>query len=1047
MRLKKSQRKLVSLLSVLFLILTMVPMQFVFAADYSAYPNLLSNPSFESSLTGWSSEGGVTATSVSTPVQDGSKAVLLANRTQSYSSLSQDITTALNTNGPGDYYVECYAQMADADATATGIIKFQITVGGTTYYVGTTWYGFAGNGAFPAGYSPVSVALDNSGYKAIACLMPLYWPAGTVTRAVVQFETTAASTPVYIDNMSLKFVKSQNVKEIVSATAPADVNAVKGTAFTDIPLPSAVSITLSDSSTITVPVTWDAGSYDKDTTGTYALTGTLGLNPFVNNTANVTASINVNVVSGGDIKSVETLQDITVAIGTVFGSIGLPEIVNVALDNNSNATLPVTWDPGSYNKDAAGTYMLTGALTLPGDNSITNTGNLTASIIVKLVSMPVNNTYYFSTSGDDNNTGAIDSPKKTLVDAQALMVPGNTILFKRGDAWYSPNAGLNLTDIAGTAQNQVVVGAYGNASDPKPVIAVMSSVNSGWTDEGGNVWSHLLVDNSLDVHRLFINEQSKAMTLSLAGVDADHFYVDMTAQKVYIHSTSAPVKVEYIPRFDTTRDPNTWTNTSRIIEAQNISYFTFKDIEFKGGSNWNAVQISAPSSYVTFDNCTLQELNKYGICFLGGSDSTAVNVSPVVKNCSITKTWSAAENSTTASNAGDGVLFQTAVDGGLVQNCKIFDMGHCGVNMYGSDLNSFGVKNCILELCEIYSPINNYLHAFSLQGYDGKSMNNIVRRNYFHDLTVTSHIMGNNNKVYSNVFVNHDISPVAKGGGASAQGEAMDLMPWMDPAGPEACHDNIIANNTVIDCEMSPIDISGNYVGNNNIIVNNAFVQWAAGFNAISIQSVQVPIQVENNGVWNGSAIDSVFKINSAAKTADQANSSFAGFSGNLQADPKFVDQADRNFHLTIDSPFRTGGKDISALIGAGFVDYDGKTWDPQVPSIGAFQFTKPLAVASVSQFAGTASSDPNLVADKAIDGDISTLWEGTTNYGYMTYDLGDLKNIGSMSMSWQQNGQMFDILVSNDDVTYTDVFSGQIPYNSALSNGINTFNVNTTAN
>lgn len=86
-----------------------------------------------------------------------------------------------------------------------------------------------------------------------------------------------------------------------------------------------------------------------------------------------------------DIQSAAKPTGISVANGTQLGAITtLPQTIAVTLSDGTQATLPVIWtDPNSaYKPDTAGTYSLTGTLTLPADGSVTNSQNLTVSVDV-----------------------------------------------------------------------------------------------------------------------------------------------------------------------------------------------------------------------------------------------------------------------------------------------------------------------------------------------------------------------------------------------------------------------------------------------------------------------------------------------------------------------------------------------------------------------------------------------------------------------------------------------------------------------------------------
>jgi hypothetical protein len=88
-------------------------------------------------------------------------------------------------------------------------------------------------------------------------------------------------------------------------------------------------------------------------------------------------------------------------------------------------------------------------------------------------------TYYFSTSGDDNNSGTTaTSPFRTLVKLNTLTLsPGASVLFKCGDVF---RGRIRLKD-QGTAASPIIISSYGTGN--KPVISGADTIK-GWTLNG-----------------------------------------------------------------------------------------------------------------------------------------------------------------------------------------------------------------------------------------------------------------------------------------------------------------------------------------------------------------------------------------------------------------------------------------------------------------------------------------------------------------------------------------------------------------------------------
>src|SRR6187402_2979283 len=79
-----------------------------------------------------------------------------------------------------------------------------------------------------------------------------------------------------------------------------------------------------------------------------------------------------------NIDSISKVDDVVVAYGTEFEAIKFSGVVTVTYSDQSTKDLAVTFSKGAYNNIVAGTYALTGILTLePGT---TNTPELQAAI-------------------------------------------------------------------------------------------------------------------------------------------------------------------------------------------------------------------------------------------------------------------------------------------------------------------------------------------------------------------------------------------------------------------------------------------------------------------------------------------------------------------------------------------------------------------------------------------------------------------------------------------------------------------------------------------
>lgn len=117
---------------------------------------------------------------------------------------------------------------------------------------------------------------------------------------------------------------------------------------------------------------------------------------------------------------------------------------------------------------------------------------LLLSLMVLLSLMGYSVTYYVSNSGSDTNNGtSASTPWKTLSKVNAAtFAPGDQILFQRGSSFY----GTLTPNYSGTSGNPITYGAYGTGANP--VITGFTTITSGWTNEGGGIYSKIITSEA-----------------------------------------------------------------------------------------------------------------------------------------------------------------------------------------------------------------------------------------------------------------------------------------------------------------------------------------------------------------------------------------------------------------------------------------------------------------------------------------------------------------------------------------------------------------------
>ncbi len=114
--------------------------------------------------------------------------------------------------------------------------------------------------------------------------------------------------------------------------------------------------------------------------------------------------------------------------------------------------------------------------------------------------------YYFSNNGNDNNTGTITSPLKTIDKLNKLLLkPGDNIRFNCGDSF---SGQLNIK-ASGTQTSPIIFDSYGAGN--KPIINGAVEVKN-WTKlPGKNIWQASL-NTRLPITDLYINSKNAPLS-------------------------------------------------------------------------------------------------------------------------------------------------------------------------------------------------------------------------------------------------------------------------------------------------------------------------------------------------------------------------------------------------------------------------------------------------------------------------------------------------------------------------------------------------------
>ena len=185
-------------------------------------------------------------------------------------------------------------------------------------------------------------------------------------------------------------------------------------------------------------------------------------------------------------------------------------------------------------------------------------------------------TYYVSNTGNDYNSGtSTQNAWRTLEKVNSYsFLPGDKVLFKKGDAWMG-----QIKPKSGTSSAPITYGAYGAGNKPVLHQSVTLGSTQDWTQESYRIWS-TNYSTSSDVGNIsFNNEQAfgvKKWSQSDLHSQGD-FYYEPTSGKTKIYSTSNPASY--------------YSNvslflTKHIVDQNNGSYITYESLHLtKGGAH------------------------------------------------------------------------------------------------------------------------------------------------------------------------------------------------------------------------------------------------------------------------------------------------------------------------------------------------------------------------------------------------------------------------------------------------------------------------------
>jgi len=357
--------------------------------------------------------------------------------------------------------------------------------------------------------------------------------------------------------------------------------------------------------------------------------------------------------------------------------------------------------------------------------------------------------FYISKRGDDSANGLTPNTSWLTIEKvnNTKFSPGDSILFKRGNAWREGQALYGSSN--GTIGKSIVFGAYGKGA--KPLILASKDISSSiyWTLSTENIWKTTSKINittrdgreqiTPDVANLiFNNEESigfKRRFLKNLKTQGD-FCLNLADTILYMYSITNPST--YYKKIEATGIRNCENN----IEVINGHYLTFTNLDIRYSKN----------NGLFLQDCSNIEINNCDFSWIGGCYYP------------IQTFWL---DSKEHARMGNGVQLWQGNSDVVVRNCNINQVYDAGISPQGVG-KAYSIKNLRFH----HNLINNCYYSFEFWGRPATSTgDNIFFENNTcmnagsgwstsqrPDKNSSAHIkLFDSNMAFSNVFIRNNI--------------------------------------------------------------------------------------------------------------------------------------------------------------------------------------------------------------------------------------------------------------------------------------------------
>jgi len=328
-------------------------------------------------------------------------------------------------------------------------------------------------------------------------------------------------------------------------------------------------------------------------------------------------------------------------------------------------------------------------------------------ILVVLITQAT--TYYVSSSGLDTNSGLTKLlPWKTFLHVNDRnFVAGDSILFKRGDTFYGTI--LPMNDSRGAAGNPVVFNSYGTGNNP--IITGFTTITSGWTSEGGGIYSKAVTceskPNIITINGIqyamgrfpnasttltnyttanYLNVDSHVSNTSITDSDLNSAITNWTGAKIVLRTNGY-----VLDRCTITNHSGStlsYSNLGSNLEATNGYYYFIQDdlrtLDQFGEWYYNGTTLyvyfgsNSPTNYTV----NVPSLNRlFDVASHYSSYITVKNLSLVGANVETmrfnTTPYAVVDNCTLNFSGGNGIYMIS--DHGIMTNCSLNHIAKVGL--------------------------------------------------------------------------------------------------------------------------------------------------------------------------------------------------------------------------------------------------------------------------------------------------------------------------------------------------------------------------------